>query len=228
MLKQSLRGGEILRALKHLLSRLSPRQRKFALGGTATLALLGLVLGVMVGGEDAKAVGNAMRNPLSIFALRSPGARLNGVLLQTKPKLASTSRRRERPIGLVPQERVLSTGRARPTPVFGAAPDLNPQVGLSAIPTGFIVGPGFDAPTPIGPGFDVPGFGFGDTPGFAGASGNPPVTGGPGPGPGPGPGSPGGAVPEISTWLMMILGLGITGLVSRRRGAGVRTTAFAA
>jgi hypothetical protein len=220
-----------LHALKQLLSRLSPRQRKFALGGSAALALLGLVFGVLVRGEDAQAIASTLRSPMSIFASRSPGARLSGVLLQTKPNYATKARGRPRPIGTAPRERVLSTGRSRPIPQFGTAPVLNPPLGLSAIPTGFAAGPGIDA-FPVGPGFDVPGFGFGDTPGFAGGpGGNPPGSNTPGgnvPGgnvPGtdnPLPNGPGSAVPESSTWLMMIVGLGAAGMALRRRAASTR------
>lgn len=205
-----------MHALKQLWSRLSPRQRKFAFGSTAVAVLFGLVFGVMVRGEDARAVASTLRNPMSIFASRSPGARLDGVLLQTKPKLASKPRSRERPIGLVPQERVLSAGRARPASSLALAPDFGPQIGLLGGPAALVATPGFDVPAPIGPGFDVPGFGFGGTPGFAGAPGIPPGTDG------PVPGGPGAAVPETSTWLMMIIGLGAAGMALRRRRAPPR------
>jgi hypothetical protein len=216
-------------ALKQLLSRLSPTQRKFALGGAAVLALLAIVGGVMLRSEDARAVAGTLRSPLSIFASRSPGARLGGVL-QTKPEYAAKPRQRSRPNGRAPREqpreRVLSVGRTRPPAPLGLFPDAGPLALVQGGPTTLAQGPGFDLPTQIGPGFDVPAFGFGDTPGFTGAPGNqpgtPPGTGGPGTN-SPGTGSPGSAVPEPATWLMMILGLGIAGVAMRRGGASLRT-----
>lgn len=204
-----------MHAFKQLLARLGPTQRKLALGGAAVLALLAIVTGVMLRGGDAKAIANTLRNPMSIFASRSPGVRLGGVLLQTKPDYAAKPRQRARPIDSVPRERVLSSGRSRPGGPLGLSADNGPLAGLQGGPTTLSSTPGFDVPSGIGPGFDVPAFGFGDTPGFAGTPGNPANPGS------PTPGGPGSAVPEPATWLMMILGLGATGWAMRRRGATI-------
>lgn len=210
-----------MHALKQLLFRLGPTQRKFAVGGAAVVALLAIVGGMMLRSENAQAVVGGLRSPMSIFASRSPGARLGGVLLQTKPDYAAKPRQRARPIGPVPHEqpheRVLSTGRTRPTAPVGLFPDANLLALLQGGPRTLAEGPGFGLPGQVGPGFDVPAFGFGDSPGFAGAPGNPPGTGG------PVPEGPGSAVPEPATWLMMIVGLGVIGAMVRRHGSSLRT-----
>lgn len=212
-----------LRWLKQFLLRIGSRGRKFVLGGGLVLIFTAVLCNIMLRGENARAVVTTLRNPMSVFAARSPGVRLDGALYQTKPKVAAASRKRDRPIALLPHERVLSNVRSRPSPPPAAFADAPPLALLGE--------PGLMTGVPIGgpqgggsPAFDVPPFGFGDTPGFTAGPGNPPgneTPGGGGPGPGSGPGS---AVPELGTWLMMIVGLGAVGQAVR--GQKARLAAF--
>ena len=210
-----------MRWLKQFLLRIGARGRRFLLGGGLAVIAVGVFCGIMLRGEQAQAVGAALRDPLSVFADRSPGVRLGGALYQTKPKVAAAPRRRSRPVGPVPRERVLSTGRTRPAPppAFADAP----PVALLGTP-GLMSGIPIEGPFGnVSPAFEVPPFGFGDTPGFTAGPGNLPGTGPggqPGSGTGGGPGGgPGSAVPEIATWLMMIVGLAAAGLALRRQSA---------
>lgn len=220
---EQFRGMQTLRWLHQFLLRIGSRGRKFVLGGGLALVLVAVLCSIMLRGENAQAVVSTLRNPMSVFAARSPGVRLGGALYQTKPRVAAAPRKRDRPVGVVPHERVLSNVRSRPAPPAAAFAD--------APPIALLGGPGLMNDMPIGgslvggsPAFDVPPFGFGDTPGFTVGPGNPPGNetpgGGGGPGPGTGPGQgPGSAVPEIGTWLMIIVGLGVIGQAFRRQKA---------
>lgn len=174
-----------------------------------------------------------LKDPLTLFAERSPGGRAEGALLPTKP----------------PRERVLSTIRERdPTgtlpgvddPVVAGVPETAGPGGpapeervLSGERDGFPGGgggaPGGFAPFGGAPGGLIPENFV--TPGDPGTPGGPgdPGPGDPGPGgpdnpglPGPPPGllDPGGApVPEPATWAMMLLGFFAIGTAIRRRHA---------
>ena len=219
-------------AIKHWLRipgilRFADRYRKSVLTGVVALLGLAVFLGFFAQDKDRAAVAAALRNPMSVFDARSPGARVGGVLLQTKRRLAATRRAGPAPaVALPPRERVLAMTRSRPLPISGGAPltQAAPDLALLGQPS---------ALTPVGavpvlggaPGFDVPPFTFGESPGFAAGPFNP---NGPGNPPGPGtpgqpgtsnPESPGSAVPEPATWLMLVLGLGFVGHTLRRRRA---------
>ena len=177
-----------------------------------------------------------LKDPLTLFAERSPGGRAEGALLPTKPpreRVLSTVRERDPsgtlpgvddpvvagvpeaagPGGPAPEERVLSGEREGLPGGGGGAP-------------GSFGGPGF-AP---GPGGLIP-EDFATAPPGGGTPGNPGIPGDPGdPGVGPGdpgiPGAPppgifdpgGGApVPEPATWAMLILGFFAIGAALRRR-----------
>ena len=211
-----------LRWLKQFLLQIGSRGRKFVLSGGLALVFTAVLCSIMLRGENAQAVVAALRDPMSVFAARSPGARLAGALYQTKPKLAAASRKRRRPIRLVPHERVLSNVRSRPSPPAAPFGDELPLALLGE--PGLMSDMPFGPPASVSPALDVPPFGFGDTPGFTGGSGNPPSNetpgGGGGPGPGTGPGQgPASAVPESGTWLMMIVGMGMIGQAVRRQRA---------
>jgi hypothetical protein len=199
--------------LKWFLSWFGSLQRKYVLGAVVALVLVTVLFGVMFRSGDSRAIARTLRNPLSIFAGRSPGPRADGVLYQTKPKLAATHRQRPRPLGLVPHERVLSTGRARPLVPFAPAAEA-PPLALLGTPTPLAFAPGLGGPEYLPSAFDVPGFGFGDVPGFAGVGGPPESEA-------PPPGGPGPAVPEPATWLMLIVGFGWIGHSLRRNRAAV-------
>jgi hypothetical protein len=211
-----------LRWLKQFLLRIGFRGRMFVLGGGLALVFTAALCSIMLRGENAQAIVAALRDPMSVFAARSPGARLPGALYQTKPKLAAAPRKRRRPTRLVPHERVLSNVRSRSAPPAATFGDTPPLALLDE--PGLLTGMPLGLPASVSPAFDVPPFGFGDTPGFTGGSGNPPSNetpgGGGGLGPGTGPGQePASPVPESGTWLMMIVGMGMIGQAFRRQRA---------
>lgn len=171
--------------------------------------LLGLLL-VAITESDHSAAGEghkggmllaALKDPLSLFAERSPGGRGPGALLSTKP-------------GFAPHERVLSMVREHEPPNFvfpgvdGPVTALAPQ-SLASVSGG---DPG-DDPGAGDPGGDPAFF----TPFFPGTQpGYPAVF--PGPALVTPPSDPiVAAVPEPATWAMMILGFFAVGLAVRRR-----------
>ena len=163
------------------------------------------------------------RDPLSIFADRSPGARATGALTQSKLALAShrTPRRAaslpggvERGDGALPAP---TTG----SPIFGFAPSGMPLLPANDLPLATTAG---GAPFEDFPGGGTSGGGFlppggGGTGGVGGGGGGggyydiPPTV------PGGGGGTPPGSVPEPATWLTTILGLAAVGTMLRRRRA---------
>lgn len=159
--------------------------------------------GHRVAGDPAlAAVGSYLRNPLSLFAQRSPGGRGAGRLIQSKHRSNQLAGNRAKP----PQERVLSNVRYAPSiPNFvndvvpiGPGPDIAPFVPGPVVP-----GPAVPQifPPPVVPVVTPPG----STP--SGPSGP------------TGPSGPGGttAVPETSTWFMLIWGMGLIGFALRTR-----------
>ncbi|VWX52938.1 PEPxxWA-CTERM sorting domain-containing protein [Novosphingobium sp. 9U] len=201
-----------MEAFKRLLAKLTPLQRR--LGGFALLALVtsAAYFGLFARAEDRAAVAATLRNPLSVFSARSPGARVGGALLQTKQRLAASRRAgAPRPGVVLPRERVLSNVRTRPNaPALALAePPLDAR--LLGSPSSAFDLPRVGLPGQT-PGFDVPSFGGGDVaPSTGGTQPEVPV-------------APGPAVPEPTTWAMMILGLGAIGWAMRSRGPnrGVR------
>jgi hypothetical protein len=190
--------------------------------GAALLATLGSG-GALLGSGGMAAVAEVFKDPLSLFADRSPGSRPEGALLATKRAKAKTE----------PVEMVLSEDRTRPplapedaTPESAPAPALYP---LAPEPLDLLL--------PEEPLLALPGdpiFG-GGTPGGLIPIGDLPF-GSPGsPGGGGGCCSPGTpttptdplipAVPEPATWAMLILGFFMVGgslRASAKRRAGLR------
>lgn len=192
------------------------------LAGLLVLAGAVLLIGVgsRAGGSGgiggSAAGGTGSRDPMAVLATRSPGARAPGALAQTKPRLASTARPRPAPGAAAPSQRVLPAVRSRPVASLADRP-LNlsgPAFALAGLPGDL---PGIGGLPPQGPGFGVPGSGCDAVPGFAGA---PNLPGAANP-----PGSPGPPIPELATWLMMIVGLGVAGHALRRRtGQAIATS----
>lgn len=171
-----------------------------------------------------------LKDPLSLFAERSPGGRAEGALIPVKERVLSTIRERDpagtlpgvddpvvagvpegaAPGGPAPEERVLS-GEREGLPGGGGAP------GGFGGPGGFAPfggGPGglipeplattFPGTPPTGPGDGDPGT---DGPGFPPAPPPPGIFDPPGVSP----------VPEPATWAMMLLGFFAIGAAIRRR-----------
>lgn len=216
-------------AIRRFWAWLEPLHRKYALSGAIALMLLaGALLGAIFGGKDGEANANTLPrsntvpqsnpvpNPLSVLASRSPGARPDGALYQSKPRF-SAERARARPRIFLPHDRVLSAVRTRR--LASAAPPEELAFGLRGIPVEFMPTPSLTRPG-FGSAFDVPAFAFGEAPLLSGMPGTPDAPGTTPPDPEPAiPGTPGPAVPEPATWLLMIVGLGIVGQVLRRSGA---------
>ena len=202
------------------------RTPKLALGAAVLLLLAGAV------GIDellwrgahaaamASAVADAVRDPGSIFADRSPGERGDGPLFQTKPDRVALAP------GLLPagpEERVLGEVRERP-----------PETELAAVGPAFVLsqppGPELDAP----PSFPPPSQTF-PTPLAGGAPIGPPLLSGPltppnsqSTPPGGGPPPPGNQtfpptpVPEPAVWTLMILAIFGVGAALRWKRANQR------
>lgn len=173
---------------------------------TAVTWVSTVAVGRDVAGEGRLAALAAMvRDPLSLLAMRSPGAREPGALLSSKPP---------RDAEPAPGERVLPTTREPPPPPLlppdgegaGSSFDGSDLTTLSALPEADFppvdpLEPEFEGPPmvvtlwpPWGPG--TPGGGGGDTP-------LPP---------------PPAPAPEPATWAMMILGFFAAGFAIRRAG----------
>jgi hypothetical protein len=189
-----------------------------------------------------RAVFGAISSPGDMFAARSPGARRSGELLSTKGVRVKIAQAPVLGAPGAPEERVLAQVREHPAEPLAAVDALppapvGPLTGFNA-PTGLppfaYAEPGYPddafAPGPLG---GVGGPAFLGEPGFLGGPGRLVGPGGPsGPdgvgapgGPGSGGASPplgvdggggGGAVPEPSTWALMILASFVIGSRLRR------------
>ena len=167
-------------------------------------------------GQSAMAI---LRDPGSILADRSPGARTAGALTQSKatkliksPARRATSQPSADGPPLQRAQAALAPAVERPglasgLPILPARLDVLPETPATG---GDLFAPGSGVPeSGIGPGFGFPSGGGG---GGGGGGYNvplaPPVV--------PDVGEPGG-VPEPATWFTLILGFAGIGYVSRRR-----------
>lgn len=175
----------------------------------AAVPMGGLLVGLSAGQDPAAAFAAVLRDPLAMLEGRSPGARGEGAMFQSKPgkeRVAAKVLDRAPAGPKGPVERVLPVVRERPPEVPMGAPlgDFGPPPALPLI----------DVPPQGAPG-PLP-FPLGDT---TTSSGGPPIsstsTGG-----GPPP-----AVPEPATWMMMILGFGMVGSAIRRQSSIRRVAA---
>lgn len=164
----------------------------------AMALLLFIVLGIgFLGLGSSTSVAEVLRDPLTLLADRSPGGRAAGALFSTKPPRAKP------PAG--PTERVLTVVRERkpplvPEPEMWALPDQPlGYVPFEEPPQLFLVPENSVPNIPV-----IPPFTFErPTPPSCCAVIRPPA----------GPGGP--AVPEPSTWVMLILGFFAAGSAIR-------------
>lgn len=180
---------------------------------------VGLVGAALLPRDGAPFAARQVESVLAMLNLRSPGARATGNLVDTKPAVAQPAQRalgktfappRERALGKVfpAQDAVVPGGEAPFVPPY--QPDT---LNLASPET-----PALSGPPPAGGGGglgDGGGGGLGDGGGGGGGS---PGGGGPdGGGGGGGVDPPVAAVPEPSTWLLMIVAFGLCGSMLRRQ-----------
>lgn len=214
--------------------------RKHALALVAGFVALFFVAAVQQGDPATGKVSittlvAVLKDPLSLFAERSPGGRAEGALLPIKlPKERVLSTVRERdptgtlpgvddpvvagvpeaagPAGPAPEERVLSGERDGFPGGGGGAPGGFAPLGGGGpgglIPENFATAPPGNPGAPGGPG---------DPPGIADPGDPSPDPGGPGNPGNPGVPPGGSPVPEPATWAMMLLGFFAIGGAIRRR-----------
>lgn len=176
-------------------------------------AAIGLAA-IWAGGHDLRPEALLRADLLSLLEARSPGGRMGGVSAKSKPRRA-----------LTPTERVLSGSRTRPAataapaavaapPVLlpGAAP-LAPAV-TDVLTAGAPVQTLGGAPVGLLPAAPAIFGGGGGAGGGGGGIGGTPAPGGPGgglPGAEVPPTVVAPAVPEPATWMMLLIGFGLTG-----------------
>ena len=155
-------------------------------------------------GGSGRASNSGWRSPASIFDARSPGRRDDGLVFWVKKRLSGLSRAKLAPPR---RERVLPVTRTRPALTL---PPFTPEGPLSLLGApGPIVPPaiGSSSFAPAIPAFAAPGFdGLLDLPPSPGTRGDGTTN----------PLPPGPAVPELATWLQMVLAIGVAGLALRR------------
>ena len=204
------------------------RKRKTA--AVVALALTPAMGGLLLATEVPASLGASGTRALAELVARSPGARVGGTALKAKsPRLALVS-----PLGSeaspagaklpgVPLASVLSSSAGPEGPVPAAPGSFASDFAAPAIPGEGLLGPSAPSyPLPVDFG-SVPGFSGGGAPFFGG------VPGGIGGGGGGGGGFPGGggvigpppAIPEPSTWLLLIGGFGLVGGSMRRKRRAV-------
>lgn len=209
--------------LKILHARLPARWKTAFFGGTALLVTVGIGGGLMMP-EAAKSVARQAQDLAGLISARSPGERKVGELTKTKSAAAG----RQSSPNLVkdespPQERALgkvfrpAAGNDQGVPIPGLL-DSPLNDALTGIPTGLISGPLAFIP---GNGFPGSGSAF-SPPGFGGGGLFLPPAGGTALAPPPeSPSSPAApelsAVPEPSTWIVLIVGFALCAASMRKR-----------
>lgn len=215
------RGVEILGQFR------SKRTRNITAGAGAVAALLAVALVTPTAGPAfnavEKSVAEKTKDFLSLIDKRSPGERTVAQLAKAKKRVALSSVR--------PSQRALSQSRKPAMPqefIAALMPPAQslPELDLSQSPVLAALGSPTPAAFAVPPVFVPPVVGGG-----GGGGGGPPGGGGSPPGGGPPPGPPSAppppvmpAIPEPSTWLMMLFGFGTIGWVLRREGVPIRQT----
>lgn len=164
----------------------------------------------------------AIDDPQTILSGRSPGARGDGWLYQTKMPLTAAARLPE-----TESFRTVAYALGLPPADDWAGSDLDGSPPFLAEPSDIARGSELSPPIFFGGGFDDdlavgpwPGGEVSPGPGPGGPGPATPANGGPGPTPGPqlpNPSPETGSVPEPDVWLTMMTGLLLTGSVLRRR-----------
>lgn len=192
--------------------KVTPTQLKRIVAAVALLIVLLLAVTVAGqvkveadGGASSSASGGAWQSPASIFGARSPGRRDDGLVLWAKKRLKGLARTQAPPPR---RERVLPVTRTR-QPL--ALPAFTPEGPLSLLGTPSAINPPVIGPSSFAP--PIPAF---TAPGFDGLLDLPPSPGGVGGNDGTNPLPPGPVVPELATWLQMVLAIGALGLALRR------------
>lgn len=179
------------------------------IGGCALFAWLAVLppsgTGDLLADQGGAILGQVLRDPLAILSDRSPGERQAAALVQSKPHLATG-----------PSERVLSPVLERPGTPIPANLDNLAERAQELIDPGSVRDPGAPGGS-IAPPLPIPAL-----PGAPGGAIPPPGGGGGGGPTPPAPPAPPAppivsAVPEPSTWIMMIAGIGLIGVQLRRR-----------
>ena len=164
------------------------------------------------GGGQASAFGSAGASMMAMLGLRSPGERSQGELADTKARqkiMADATPPHQRALAKVHTPTIAMAAPATPGAI-GPIDEAAPSLLRSAAPTGSALP---DIGGGSNPSVSPPG-GTGGPPGGPGGGGPPP--GGPD-NPPPPPPPPPGAVPEPSTWALMMLGIGAIGTSLRKR-----------
>lgn len=205
-----------LKSLAHLISSCSEKRAKIACALVAAASCLGGLSVVAPNSSIGQSAMALLRDPSSILADRSPGARAAGALTQSKPARAISSHTRRAnnlgPAGGPPIKRVQAAlaplvggpALAPGAPVFPPSLDLLPGVpGLASD----IYAPGSTGTSGgFAPGFSLPGGGSGGGGGYYELP-QPPIV--------PGVGGPSG-VPEPATWVTLLVGFFAIGRALRR------------
>ncbi|WP_010219106.1 PEPxxWA-CTERM sorting domain-containing protein [Sphingomonas sp. PAMC 26621] len=195
----------------------------------AVACSVGALQYMVSGGQLSPATAALLADPLSVLSGRSPGSRSSGALLQSKKAYAHDRTSGTGTGPAAPSERVLSNVRTRPPVAVPAT-----ETGLiPVLPTGDAIIPD-EAVTSFPAGVPAPGGGFGGG-GFPGTISGGGGGGTPGTGGAVGVGGNGGgvpsvpsAVPEPSTWALMLTGYFLVGIGYRRRRKSASTVPLAA
>lgn len=200
--------------IRNSLERVAQRR---AIVTTAVVVVVG-AMALTIGRPGGAAGNSGLQDTLAELAARSPGARIGGVALKGKGKGKS----RAVLASAAAPEPAAETPIANVLPVATTPVNPAPQIVLGEFPTAVAI-PGTAAPAPALPGFApvFPGIGgggfvIGPGGGGGGGGGTGVVTPTPTPTPTPNPTvtptpPPVPAIPEPSTWFMLILGFGVVG-----------------
>jgi hypothetical protein len=177
------------------------------------------------GTHSLPGISAVLADPLSVFSSRSPGARADGALTQSKPRLPPVAESQAPPVPGRPDRPGTPVAGGKiiypeQVPLFDTIDPGQPDAVIVPEEVGFVpVAPtGFGGGVP-GPSFIIDGIigggpiGGGGSIGGGGGDGIEPT---PGVTPTPEPTDPVSAVPEPQTWAMMLLGFALLGMALRR------------